>query len=97
MKFIIPTELDVKMSTNRFPITFIDFGVIILAFLISFGLRVVVYPPLQIPFIIFVLITTTILVLDSPDNKGKKVYDSIILTFKKEKSTFSRIENYEED
>ncbi|MCR1952915.1 DUF5592 family protein [Clostridium sp. DSM 100503] len=96
MKFIIPTELDVKMSTSRFPITFMDLGIIILSFLISFGLRVVVYSALQIPFIAFVVITTTILVLDSADNKGKKVYDSIILAIKKEKNTFGRIENYEE-
>lgn len=95
MKFIIPTELDVKMATSRFPITFMDFGIIILAFLLAFGIRVIVYPPLQIPFIVFVIITTAILVLDSPDNKGKKVYSSIILAFKKEKNTFSRLDNEE--
>lgn len=97
MKFIIPTELDVKMETTRFPISFIDLGIIILSFLLSLGLRVIVYPSLQIPFIAFVVITTTILVLDSPDNKGKKVYNSIILAFKRDSNTFSRIENYEEN
>ncbi|CAM2078664.1 MAG: DUF5592 domain-containing protein [uncultured Clostridium sp.] len=97
MKFIIPTELDVKMETTRFPISFIDLGIIILSFLLSLGLRVIVYQPLQIPFIAFVVITTTILVLDSSDNKGKKVYNSIILAFKRESNTFSRIENYEEN
>lgn len=92
MKFIIPTELDVKMAT-RFPITFMDLGIIILMFLIAFGIRVLVYAPLQIPFIIFVVVSTTILVLDSFENKGKKVYQSIILAFKNEKETYMRLKN----
>lgn len=91
MKFIIPTELDVKMAT-RFPITFLDLGIIVASLLIAFGLRIFVYAPFQLPFLIFVVITTTILVLDSPDNKGKKVYDSIGLAFKSEKSIFHRLE-----
>ncbi|WP_404988779.1 DUF5592 family protein [Clostridium culturomicium] len=91
MKFIIPTELDVKMAT-RFPITFMDLGIIVLMFLIAFGIRVLVYPPLQVPFIAFVVISTTILVLDSFDNKGKKVYESVLLAFKAEKETFRRLD-----
>ena len=91
MKFIIPTELDVKMAT-RFPITFLDLGIIVTSLLIAFGLRILVYSPLQLPFLIFVVITTTILVSDSPDNKGKKVYGSIGLVFKSESSIFHRLE-----
>lgn len=91
MKFIIPTELDIKMAT-RFPITFLDLGIIVTSLLIAFGLRILVYSPLQLPFLIFVVITTTILVLDSPDNKGKKVYDSIVLVFNTERNIFRRVE-----
>lgn len=92
MKFIIPTELDVKMGT-RFPLTFVDFGVILISFLLAFGLRIFVYAQFQIYFMIFVVVTTTILVLDSPENKGKKIYESIYLSFKREKNTFRRIDS----
>ncbi|WP_294365412.1 DUF5592 family protein [uncultured Clostridium sp.] len=91
MKFIIPTELDVKMSANRFPITFVDLGIIFGFFLLAFLLRVLVYIKLQIPFLIFVVVTTTILVLESADNKGKKVYHSIMLALKEEKNIFYRL------
>ena len=82
MKFMIPEELDVKMGT-KFPINFMDFLIIILSFILSILLRIMVYEGLQILFIIFVVSTTTILVLNSPDNKGKKIYQSIYLVFKK--------------
>jgi len=91
MKFIIPTELDVKMSASRFPISFVDLGVIIGTTLFAFLLRGLIYVKLQIPFLIFVAVTTTILVLESPDNKGKKIYHSIKLALKEEKNIFHRI------
>ncbi len=91
MKFMIPEELDVKMAT-KFPINFMDFLIIILSFILSILLRIMVYEGLQILFIIFVVSTTTILVLNSPDNKGKKIYQSIYLVFKRDDRTFHRID-----
>ncbi|MFQ8922597.1 MAG: DUF5592 family protein [Clostridium paraputrificum] len=91
MKFIIPEELDVKMAT-KFPINFVDFATIIVAFLASILLRVIVYEGFQIFFIIFVVLTTTVLVLNSPDNKGKKVYQSIYLVLKQDKNVYHRLE-----
>ena len=91
MKFMIPEELDVKMGT-KFPINFMDFLIIILSFILSILLRIMVYDGLQILFIIFVVSTTTILVLNSPDNKGKKIYQSIYLVFKRDDRTFHRID-----
>ncbi|MDB2104957.1 MAG: DUF5592 family protein [Clostridium sp.] len=91
MKFMIPEELDVKMGT-KFPINFMDFLIIILSFILSILLRIMVYEGLQILFIIFVVSTTTILVLNSPDNKGKKIYQSIYLVFKRDDRTFHRID-----
>ena len=38
MKFIIPTELDVRMAT-KFPLSFVDLGIVFLSFLLAFGLR----------------------------------------------------------
>ncbi|MBU3135809.1 hypothetical protein KPL39_05975 [Clostridium gasigenes] len=90
MKFIIPTELDVRMAT-KFPLSFVDLGIVFLSFLLAFGLRVFVYTHFQIYFIIFVVATTIILVLDSPENKGKKIYDSIYLSFKRQENTFIRV------
>nr|WP_278678638.1 DUF5592 family protein [Clostridium paraputrificum] len=91
MKFMIPEELDVKMGT-KFPINFMDFLIIILSFILSILLRIMVYEGLQILFIIFVVSTTTILVLNSPDNKGKKIYQSIYLVFKRDDRIFHRID-----
>ena len=91
MKFMIPEELDVKMGT-KFPINFMDFLIIILSYILSILLRIMVYEGLQILFIIFVVSTTTILVLNSPDNKGKKIYQSIYLVFKRDDRTFHRID-----
>ena len=83
MKFMIPEELDVKMGT-KFPINFMDFLIIILSFILSILLRIMVYEGLQILFIIFVV--------SSPDNKGKKIYQSIYLVFKRDDRTFHRID-----
>ena len=69
-----------------------DFLIIILSFILSILLRIMVYEGLQILFIIFVVSTTTILVLNSPDNKGKKIYQSIYLVFKRDDRTFHRID-----
>ena len=91
MKFIIPEELDVKMAT-KFPINFADFATIIISFLLSILLRVIVYEGFQIFFVIFVVITTTVLVLNSPDNKGKKVYESIYLALKQDRNVYHRLD-----
>ena len=77
---------------TKFPINFMDFLIIILSFILSILLRIMVYEGLQILFIIFVVSTTTILVLNSPDNKGKKIYQSIYLVFKRDDRTFHRID-----
>lgn len=83
----IPKEIssETKLS-NRF--YFFDLAMTLLALVISFSLKGLVYPPLLVPFYIFVSLSTIYLVNKSNINPKKRIYQSVYLAIMRDKTTY---------
>ncbi len=83
----IPKEIssETKLS-SRFYI--FDLAMTLLSLMIAFSLQSLVYPPLLIPFYIFMAISTIYLVNKSMVNPKKRVYQSVYLALMRDKTTY---------
>ncbi|HGD0581564.1 DUF5592 family protein [Clostridium perfringens] len=83
----IPKEIssETKLS-NKF--YFFDLAMTLLSLMIAFSLQSLVYPPLLIPFYIFVAGSTIYLVNKSIVNPKKRIYQSIYLDLCRDRTTY---------
>ena len=83
----IPKEIssETKLSSRFY---FFDLAMTLLSLMIAFSLQSLVYPPLLIPFYIFIAISTIYLVNKSMVNPKKRVYQSVYLALMRDKTTY---------
>ncbi|XZM35198.1 DUF5592 family protein (plasmid) [Clostridium perfringens] len=83
----IPKEIssETKLSSRFY---FFDLAMTLLSLIIAFSLQSLVYPPLLIPFYIFMAISTIYLVNKSMVNPKKRVYQSVYLALMRDKTTY---------
>ncbi|HAT4340530.1 DUF5592 family protein [Clostridium perfringens] len=83
----IPKEIssEIKLSSKFY---LFDLGMTLLALVFAFSLQSLVYPPLLIPFYIFVAVSSIYLVNKSKVNPKKRIYQSVYLALMRDKTTY---------
>lgn len=83
----IPKEISSETKLNS-KFYFFDLAMTLLALMIAFSFKSLVYPPLLIPFYIFIAGSTIYLVNKSSINPKKRVYQSVYLALMRDKTTY---------
>lgn len=90
--YSLPKELTAEVKLFNF-ISIRTLLVLLIFVYVGSALRVYVYPPLQIPFMVFNAVVGLLLCVNSQKNKGKRLYQATILSFFKDRNYYKPISN----
>ncbi|MFP7159473.1 DUF5592 family protein [Priestia aryabhattai] len=85
------TKLKISKSLYLFDLLFI-IGLL----LVTMMLRFFIHPTLQIPFYIFMVILGLLMIVRSSTNPKKRMYEVLLLTLVRKKSTYCAIDREQE-
>lgn len=90
MKYIIPKEISTEIKFSK-SIYLKDFLISIIALMVSIIFSPLVYQPLIVPYYLFIVIGTLVLLSKSRANPQRRLYQSIYYSFKKDNKVYRRM------
>ena len=82
----VPENIQAKIQWNK--LTVVDGFVIIVSLAVGYFMKGLVYPYLQIPFVLFIVLATTFYLWPCPDSPSKKIYEMTLMVFRKDSRTY---------
>ncbi|AVI31003.1 MULTISPECIES: DUF5592 family protein [Bacillaceae] len=82
----VPENIQAKIQWNK--LTVVDGFIIIGSLAVGYFMKGLVYPFLQLPFVLFVVLATTFYLWPCPDSPNKKIYEMTLMVFRKDSRTY---------
>lgn len=82
----VSENIQAKIQWNK--LTVVDGFMIIGSLAVGYFMKGLVYPYLQVPFVLFVVLATTFYLWPCPDSPNKKIYEMTLIVFRKDSRTY---------